>query len=144
MRSQTPAHGCDLLPCTHPSSSVPLVGSCHESRFPFLIQEQPHAPYTVLCADFQQLQPVGPGGLCEQFCRRMETVELDTIYRSTDAEHLLFQRRTCETQPMKGVLREYFKGRHWEPQSLDWCVRRCPMPAKIARYEDSALSPRHR
>ena len=32
-------------------------------RFFSSIKEQPHLPYTVLCADFQQLPPVGSGGM---------------------------------------------------------------------------------
>ena len=37
-----------------------------------------------------QLQPIVSGGLCRQFCDKMQTVVLDTVYRSSDEEHLLF------------------------------------------------------
>jgi hypothetical protein len=86
------------------------------------LKEQPHLPYCVVVADFQQLQPVSGGGLCKKFCGRMETIQLDTVYRSQDPEHLLFQNRIRENQPDKGILREYFAERHWEGYSLQECV----------------------
>ena len=81
-------------------------------------------PFTVVCADFQQLPPVGSGGLCRKFCERMQTIELDTVYRTTDPEHILFLNRICEKQPTKTILREYFEGRHWQHNSLEWYVAR--------------------
>ena len=38
-------------------------------RFFTSIKEQPHLPYTVLCADFQQLAPVGSGGMLHCFLK---------------------------------------------------------------------------
>ena len=32
------------------------------------VREQPHLPYTVVVADFRQLQPVKSGGLCKHVC----------------------------------------------------------------------------
>ena len=86
------------------------------------LKEQPHLPYCVVVADFQQLQPVSGGKLCKQFCDRMETVKLDTVYRSQDPEHILFQNRIRETQPDRKTVREYFAERHWKDYSLQECV----------------------
>ena len=92
-------------------------------RFFTSIREQPHLPYSVVVADFQQLQPVVSGGLCKEFCERMETVTLDTVYRTSDEEHLLFQNRVRYAQPSKAVLQEYFGERHWSQYSLASCVK---------------------
>jgi len=77
------------------------------------IREQPHKPFTALAADFQQLQPVKDGGECENFCMQMETVRLGTVYRSKDAEHLLFLNRIRTKQPDRQLIEEYFDDRHW-------------------------------
>ena len=48
----------------------------------------------VIVADFQQLQPIGAGTHCYNFCQNphsCDRVQLDTVYRSSDPEHLLFQ-----------------------------------------------------
>ena len=82
------------------------VADSEWQRFFTSIKEQPHLPYTVLCVDFQRHPPVGSGGLCQQFCQRMQTVELETVYRTSDEEHLLFQRRICENQPARELLLE--------------------------------------
>ena len=92
------------------------------SRLFKTLQEQPHFPYCVVVADFQQLQPVSGGGLCKKFCDRMETVQLQTVYRTQDPAHLLFQNRILEMQPDKGILREYFGERHWDGFTLAECV----------------------
>ena len=60
------------------------------------LKEQPHSPYCIVVADFQQLRPVSGGTLCRRFCERMHTVELKTVYRSTDERHLVFQNRIRE------------------------------------------------
>ena len=60
------------------------------------LMEQPHSPYCVVVADFQQLQPVSGGDLCRQLCESMHKVELKTVYRSTDPQHLVFQNRIRE------------------------------------------------
>ena len=62
-------------------------------RFYECVREQPHDPFTVVAADFQQLQPVVSGGQCQLFCERMQSVTLDTVYRTADKEHLLFLNR---------------------------------------------------
>ena len=51
-------------------------------------QEQPHKPFTVIVADFQQLQPVGSGLQCRHYCEQMKTAELKTVRRSEDEDHL--------------------------------------------------------
>ncbi len=86
-------------------------------RFFTSIKEQPHAPFVAVVADFKQLQPVVSGGLCKAFCDKMETVQLKTVYRSSDEAHLLFQNRIRERQPQRSVLTEYFLDRHW-PRSM--------------------------
>ena len=57
------------------------------------IKEQPHSPFVAVVADFQQLQPVSGGSLCRQFCDKMQSITLDTVYRSADPSHLLFLNR---------------------------------------------------
>jgi len=86
------------------------------------IKEQPHAPFSVVVADFQQLQPIGEGGMCQRHCSCMQSVKLKTVYRSSDEEHLLFLNRIREEQPQKAVLREYFAERHWRHESMEACV----------------------
>ena len=89
------------------------------------VKEQPHLPYTGVVADFKQLQPVSSGGLCQYVCetaKNFDRVSLDTVYRSSDEEHLLFLNRIREQQPERPVLREYFRGRHWAKQSMEECV----------------------
>ena len=65
------------------------------------IREQPHEPFTAVVADFSQLQPVVSGGMCQRFCQGLDTVELDTVYRSTDEAHLLFCNRIRDKQPTR-------------------------------------------
>ncbi len=78
-----------------------------------VIREQPHRPFTGLVADFKQLQPVVSGGTCEFHCQRMQTVELKTVYRTADSEHLIFLNTIREKQPSREFLEEYFGERHW-------------------------------
>ena len=84
----------------------------------------------VVVADFQQLQPVAAATsqrVCYKWCkwREVDKVELDTIYRSNDPEHLLFLNRIRSSQPDRRTLVEYFEGRHWyRDGSLDVCVAR--------------------
>jgi hypothetical protein len=92
-------------------------------RFFKSVKEQPHLPYVCVVADFQQLQPVCSGGSCQAFCGRMQSVELETVYRTSDPEHLLFQNRIRVVQPGGTDLDEYFEGRHWENDSLERCVQ---------------------
>ena len=93
-------------------------------RFYSVVREQPHLPYTCVVADFQQLQPVDGGGLCEQFCKKMETIELKTVYRSSDPEHLLFLNRVRVKQPTREQLSDYLGDRHWRKLSLREAVER--------------------
>ena len=48
-------------------------------RFFTSVKEQPHLPFVCIVADFQQLQPVVCGGLCRQFCEKMQKVVLDGV-----------------------------------------------------------------
>ena len=91
-------------------------------RFYTCIKEQPHSPFVGIVADFQQLQPVSGGQLCKQFCEKMQTVVLDTVYRSADEEHLLFLNRIRSSQPDRETLSEYFGDRHWHHRTLESCV----------------------
>ena len=93
-------------------------------RFFTSVKEQPHMPFTAVVADFQQLQPVVCGGACRQFCERMQTVELKTVYRSCDETHLIFLNRIRLCQPQRSVLSQYFADRHWRRESLETCVAR--------------------
>ena len=86
------------------------------------VREQPHAPYVVVVADFQQLRPMSNGSMCRNFCERMETIELVTSYRSTCPEHLLFLNRIRDVQPDRPTLMEYFRERNWNDSSLEECV----------------------
>ena len=94
------------------------------------LKEQPHSPYCVLVADFQQLQPVSGGGLCKKFCERMPCIELQTVYRTSCPEHLLFQNRIREHQVEKECIRDYFGDRHWTQYTLGECVAYGLMLAK--------------
>ena len=91
-------------------------------RFFGSIKEQPHKPFVAIAADFQQLSPVVSGGLCERFCNRMQSVEMKTVYRSTDPDHLVFLNRIRIEQPTREILTEYFGSRHWKKESLEVCV----------------------
>jgi len=51
----------------------------------------------------------------------MQCVKLQTVYRSCDEEHLLFQNRIRDTQPQRNALTEYFADRHWR-SDLEACV----------------------
>jgi hypothetical protein len=86
------------------------------------IKEQPHKPFTVVVAGFQQLQPISGGSLCREFCDRMQTVVLDTVYRSSDPSHLLFLNRIRQAQPTRELLEVYFEDRYWRRRSLMSCV----------------------
>ena len=85
-------------------------------------------PCVAVVADFQQLQPVTSGGQCRAYCDRMQSVELKTVYRTADPEHLLFLNRIRMEQPDRQCLAEYFGARHWpssgplQEKSLRECV----------------------
>ena len=86
------------------------------------VREQPHYPYVVVVADFQQLRPMNNGTMCRRFCDVMESIELVTSYRSTCPEHLLFLNRIRESQPDWKTLLDYFGDRHWKNSTLEECV----------------------
>ena len=67
----------------------------------------------------------------------MHKVELKTVYRSTDAQHLVFQNRIREAQPDKATLREYFGDRHWGEYTLDEAVAH---GLRIGRERDSIFT----
>ena len=92
------------------------------SRFFTSVKELPHSPFCCIVADFQQLQPISGGQLCRQFCEKMQSVVLDTVYRSADEDHLLFLNRIRKQQPDRTTLQDYFADRHWHHQSMEECV----------------------
>ena len=94
------------------------------TRFFQVVREQPHMPFTAVVADFQQLQPVVSGGQCERHCHCMETVELKTVYRSSDEAHLVFLNRIRQQQPTREILEEYFGERNWRHISMEAAVSR--------------------
>ena len=73
-------------------------------RFAQAVSEQPHLPYVVAVADFQQLQPVVSGGLCQEMLHRWPRIDLDTVYRTSDPDQLLFLNRIRERQPSRQAL----------------------------------------
>ena len=98
-------------------------------RFFRSVKEQPHKPYCVVVADFQQLQPVTSGDLCHSHCKGMgDQVTLKIVYRTSDESHLLFLNRIRVTQPDRPCLEEYFEDRRWpssgphQEMSLQECV----------------------
>ena len=104
------------------------------------VKEQPHKPFAVVVVDFQQLQPVVSGGVCRQFCERMQSVELKTVYRSSDETHLIFLNRIRFQQPERSVLAEYFGDRHWRGATLEACVVRGIQLAREAGQSFSWLT----
>ena len=93
------------------------------------VRELAHKPYCAVVADFQQLQPVTSGGVCQRHCKGMgDQVLLKTVYRTSDEEHLLFLNRIRMEQPDRPCLEEYFRERHWpssgpyQEMTLQECV----------------------
>ena len=72
-------------------------------RFAQSVAEQPHLPYVLAVANFQQLQPVSSGGLCQKMLAGWPCIELYTVYRTSDSNHLLFLNRIRERQPARQV-----------------------------------------
>lgn len=55
----------------------------------------------------------------------MQTVELKTVYRTEDAEHLVFLNSIRLVQPHRPELEEYWAGRHWKKsRALQVCKYR--------------------
>ena len=71
----------------------------------------------------QQLQPMVSGGFTRALVSSLQTVPLETVYRSKDEVHLEFLNRIRYKQPSREVLEEYFEGRRWRG-SLDAAVGR--------------------
>ena len=82
-------------------------------RFYQSVKEQPQRPFTVVFADFQQLQPLGDRSLCWPQGQRVQQVESTMRYRSTDRDLLLFLGRLRERQPTRQELERYFEGGDW-------------------------------
>ena len=87
------------------------------SRYIICSTEQPHKPFQVIVADFSQLQPVktetGAVSACRQYCENFPlSVQLKTVYRTSDPDHLLFLNRIRLKQPTREELEEYFADRH--------------------------------
>ena len=91
-------------------------------RFFKILCEQPHSPFCMIVADFQQLSPVRMGervtyahepSFCQRLCRCCPSVTLDTVYRSQDPEHLLFLNHIRENQPTTDMLQDYFHRRQF-------------------------------
>ena len=97
------------------------------------IKEQPQSPFLAASADFQQLQPLTSGKVCNAQCEQMPTEKLTTVYRTNDPEHLLFLNRIREEQPRKETIREYFGERHWSGWTLDSSVKHGMQIAKEKR-----------
>ena len=57
------------------------------------VLEQPHLPCVVAVADFQQLQPVVSGGLCQKMVTGWPRITLETVCRTSDPQQLLFLKR---------------------------------------------------
>ena len=72
-------------------------------RFLQSVAEQPHLPFLVAVADFQQLQPVVAGGLCHHALKSWPCIHLDTVYRISDEAQLVFLNRIRERQPSRQV-----------------------------------------
>ena len=59
-------------------------------RFVQSVTEQLRKPFTGIVADFQQLQPIESCARMAAYCKHFETVELKTVYRTNDEQHLIF------------------------------------------------------
>ena len=86
------------------------------------IRELPQRPMVCIAADMQQLRPVGSGGMMRSLLANICSIELKTIYRSTDPDRLLFLNTIRDKQPDKNTIATYFAGRHWNTD-LDKAAR---------------------
>ena len=83
------------------------------ARYIISSTEQPHKPFQVIVADFSQLQPLASGMVCRHYCESFPcSVEMKTVYRTSDPSHLLFLNRIRLQQPSRQELEEYFGDRH--------------------------------
>ena len=78
------------------------------------VRELPQKPMVCIAADLKQLRPVGSGGMMASLLSKINTVELKTIYRSSDPAHLLFLNQIRDAQPSRALIGDYFAERHWE------------------------------
>ena len=67
----------------------------------YAIDELPQKPFVAIAADYKQLQPVGRGGYMAKCCRKLTTVVLNTIYRTSDKDLLEFQNYVRDSQPSR-------------------------------------------
>ena len=91
------------------------------------ILELPQKPFTVISADFQQLNPMAGGELVRRLVDRLPCQELKTIHRTKDPVLRDFSMRVRFTQPMKQEVRDFFAGRRYTAplwravqDGLDW------------------------
>jgi hypothetical protein len=75
------------------------------------IKELPQKPFVLLAADFQQLNPISGGRFMWHLCCDCPTIELKTIYRTSDTALLDFLSVVRKSQPPKALLRDFFEGR---------------------------------
>ena len=76
------------------------------------LQELPHKPFVTIAADYQQLSPIAGGSKMWSWCMSMNSVELKTIFRTSDPALLDFLTTIRTTQPDKRTVAEFFHGRH--------------------------------
>ena len=81
------------------------------------VQELPQKPMFVAAADYQQLSPIKSGHKMSGWCQRMPTIELKTIFRTSDPELLTFLRSVRSAQPAKSTLVDFFQrpASMWQP-----------------------------
>ena len=89
-------------------------------RFYSTLRIQPHAPVVLVVADFQQLQGVGESEhLWKAWCENLPNqLQLRTIYRSTDVEHLAFLNSIRHHPTDRDTIREYFQDRFWDHRGV--------------------------
>ena len=86
--------------------------------------ELPQRPFIVLCADFQQLNPVTTGRRTMwRVFNAVPKITLETVHRTKDPGLLDFLQEVRVRQPSKAAVEAFFGSRHW-PHNLQWCVER--------------------
>ena len=65
----------------------------------------------LLCADFAQLRPIADCQIMLRLCKDMQTVELQTLYRTKDPAKLHFLSHVRREQPSRSMLESFWKGR---------------------------------
>ena len=99
------------------------------------IRELPQRPMLCVAADFAQLRPVDGGSIMRALCDRLPCIHLKTVFRTRDPELLAFLGSIRVSQPSKAMVRDFFRGRHFEC-SLTEAIRRSIawMQANHGRY----------